>query len=124
MLGLSRSRSFLHQLSLGTAMLTALFLCIPRVQAQAYPSTSSEENRFTLSGVVVNWITAAPIKRALVQINQQQQHALLTDDDGAFHIEHLSPGPYIVSAEKPGYFGEQQFMHDRPQPRTLTLSGN
>jgi Carboxypeptidase regulatory-like domain len=55
---------------------------------------------YALSGIVVDSLTGAPIRRALVQVNGR---LTMTGDDGKFHIENLPQTTASVTAIKPGY---------------------
>jgi hypothetical protein len=64
---------------------------------------SSSAETFTLSGMVVDAVTGAPIPRALVQLFVQQPQLVLTDEGGKFQFENLTQGAYAIHARKPGY---------------------
>ncbi len=68
----------------------------------------SQEQSYSISGVVVNSITGEPLKEALVQVGSHKGRALepaLTDASGAFRFAQLASGTYSITATKPG-FGE------------------
>jgi hypothetical protein len=52
---------------------------------------------------VVDSVTGAPIRRALVQMSGAQSQLALTDEAGKFRFEKLTAGPRAISAVKPGY---------------------
>ena len=83
-----------------------LFNCCSFFLAQ--DSGSSEGNRFTLSGTVVNAATGAPVSRALVQLGGDSQTVALTNADGQFEFRGLPASQTNVMAQKPGFFSEQQ----------------
>lgn len=62
---------------------------------------------FSLSGTVVNSLTGAPVRRALVQIGEQNGASAVTDDAGHFQLGGLKEGQTLVSVVKPG-FGDWQ----------------
>lgn len=59
---------------------------------------------YSVSGMVVDSVTGAPIRRALVRLNQTRR-AALTGDDGKFRLEGLPQTQDILFAMKPGYTG-------------------
>lgn len=65
---------------------------------------NSSPTNYTLTGTVVNSVTADPIRRALVQAGEQMQ---LTDEQGRFELS-LPAGRFVVQVVKPGYFSESQ----------------
>jgi hypothetical protein len=77
-------------------------------QPSAPTSSSKPDERFTLNGMVVNTATGEPIARALVRINGMVQRTVFSDSDGHFQIDGLPASRADVSAQKPGYFNQQQ----------------
>jgi hypothetical protein len=78
---------------------------------------SSGTGSYTLSGIVVDASTGAPIRRALVKLEGAQSQLMLTDDNGKFHFENLAQGAVGINAQKPGY-------SDRPsEPTTMVTIG-
>jgi Carboxypeptidase regulatory-like domain len=62
----------------------------------------------SISGQVINAITGSPIPRSLVKLNQR---AALTDHEGRFEFKNViteSQPAYQLSAEKPGFFGNNE----------------
>src|SRR6185369_8241536 len=95
----------------------AVIVLVSAVSAAAQNSYSSsaspvsdpnDNKRYTLSGTVVNSVTGEPIRRALVSLFSNQQATVMTDSDGRFEFEGLPRGRTSVSAQKPGFFGEQE----------------
>jgi hypothetical protein len=81
------------------------------IQVYSAPSASLAQanvERFTVTGTVIDAVTGDPIRKALVQINGPQQRATFTDGDGRFQFEGIPAGIVPVSAQKPGYLGEQE----------------
>ena len=74
--------------------------------AQANPSAT-----YTLSGTVVNSVTGAPVRRALVRLSGQVDRMRLTDESGQFEFGELPAGQVSVFVRKPGFFGEGQAEH-------------
>ncbi|MDR3719676.1 MAG: carboxypeptidase regulatory-like domain-containing protein [Bryobacteraceae bacterium] len=68
-----------------------------------------------VDGVVVDTISGAPVRRAVVQLRfsgggqtvpqsmENADYAAVTGPDGAFHFEQLPPGAYLVSYSRAGY---------------------
>src|ERR1022692_2467083 len=78
--------------------------------AQMSPSRSAKSDaNFTLSGSVVNSVTGESIGRALVRIAGSSQRTVFSDGEGHFQFEGLPAGSVTVSAQKPGYFSQQEF---------------
>ncbi len=65
--------------------------------------TSSGAGQYKLSGTVVDALTGAPIRRAMVQLMGGQSQAVLTDEGGKFQFENLAQGQAVIYAHKPGY---------------------
>ncbi len=63
----------------------------------------SAAGQYTLSGTVVDALTGAPIRRALVALMGVQSQAALTDEGGKFRFENLAQGQAAIIAHKPGY---------------------
>ena len=78
--------------------------------AQMSPSRSAKSDaNFTLSGSVVNSVTGESVGRALVRIAGSSQRTVFSDGEGHFQFEGLPAGRVTVSAQKPGYFSQQEF---------------
>jgi hypothetical protein len=74
----------------------------------AAPSNAASAEKFPVSGTVIDAATGEPIRKALVQINGAQGRTAFTDGDGRFQFEGMPSGPITISAQKQGYFGEQE----------------
>jgi hypothetical protein len=85
---------------------------------------SPEEQKFTITGTVVNALSGEPIKRALVEVYAQQPRAIMTDADGRFQFETVQRGSYSVQARKPGFFSESEITRGRRNPPVLLNNGN
>ncbi len=59
--------------------------------------TSSGAGQYKLSGTVVDALTGAPIRRAMVQLMGGQSQAVLTDEGGKFRFENLAQGQSVES---------------------------
>jgi hypothetical protein len=64
---------------------------------------SSGAGSYTLTGIVVDAFTGAPIRRALVQLVGPQSQLVLTIEGGKFQFENLAQGRCGIDAHKPGY---------------------
>ena len=77
--------------------------------AQISPGRSLKSgDTFTLSGTVLNSVTGESIGRALVRLNGFQQRTCFSDSNGHFEFDGLQPGRVYITAQKPGYFSEQE----------------
>ncbi len=75
------------------------------VAAQVAPDS---RDGFVVSGTVVNSITGEPISRALVRTSGQAHgRTTFSDTEGHFQFEGLPAGQIMLTAQKPGYFSEQ-----------------
>jgi hypothetical protein len=76
---------------------------------QISPSRSSKSDAtFSLSGSVVNSVTGESVGHALVRLAGSSQRSVITDSEGHFQIDGLPPGMVNVSAQKPGFFSQQE----------------
>lgn len=76
--------------------------------AQETPAATSDSPPpaiYKLSGTVINSVTGEPIPRALVELSQSPQHAMLTGRDGTFEFDSLPAGEATLLVRKPGFFG-------------------
>jgi hypothetical protein len=80
---------------------------------------SNGAGQYKLSGTVVDALTGAPIRRALVQLAGMQSQAVLTDEGGKFRFENLAQGQGMVYAHKPGYTDSS-----RESPMRVTIGGD
>ncbi len=81
----------------------------------------TDTTRYKLSGTVVNSVTNEPIRRALVTLFAQQQTPVMTDSDGHFEFTDLPRSPVTVTAQKPGYFSEQELSYGRHRPQQFPV---
>ena len=72
------------------------------------PSNPARSEKYTVSGTVVNAVTSEPVRKALVQLYGMQQRAMFSDADGRFQFDGILAGQVSLSAQKPGYFGDQE----------------
>jgi len=80
---------------------------------------STGTGQYTLSGTVVDALTGAPIRRALVALMGMQSQAVLTDEGGKFRFGNLAQGQGAIIAHKPGYTDPSA-----GSPTTVTIGGN
>jgi hypothetical protein len=81
----------------------------PSAVAQLSPSQSTKgDATFALSGSVVNSVTGESVGHALVRIDGSSQRTVFSDGEGHFQVEGLPAGMVTVSAQKPGYFSQQE----------------
>src|ERR1017187_4302126 len=88
-------------------------------QMSASHSATSDAS-FTLSGSVINSVTGESIGHALVRIAGSSQRTVFSDGEGHFQVEGRTAGRVIVTAQKPGYFSQQEF---RGSPNKLVNVG-
>ena len=104
----------------------AISLVVP-AHAQVYGGLSAPQpdstdaTRYKLSGTVVNSVTNEPIRRALVTIFSQWQIPVMTDSDGRFEFSDLPRSSATVTAQKPGYFSEQELSSGRHRPKQFPV---
>jgi hypothetical protein len=55
----------------------------------------------SLEGVVTNSVTGEPVKKAVVLLGDK--YTAITDAAGHFHFDNVTPGGYIVTADKDGF---------------------
>lgn len=84
--------------------------------ALAAPSSRPTPDKFTLSGTVVDSATGESVPRALVEIYAPQRRTTFSDDNGRFQFEGVPRGSYAFTAQKPGYFSEQELSRSGVHP--------
>src|SRR5579862_3109359 len=90
-----------------------------QIGPNATAGTSSGPGQYKLSGIVVDALTGAPIRRALVALMGVQSQAVLTDEGGKFRFENLAQGQIAIIAHKPGYTDPSA-----GSPTTVTIGGD
>ena len=108
---------FLLAITCSTCLLPAFGQTADSIQvspAPASPSSQVRGGKYSVSGTVINAVTGEPIRKALVQLHGVQQRASFTDGDGRFQFDGMPVGVVSLTAQKPGYFGEQE-MHSGMQ---------
>ena len=103
----SHFRRTCRRLTSGCALAALVFVVgIDLAHAQG-PGAAGSAETFVLSGSVVNSVTGEAIARAMVRTNGMVSRATFTDDEGHFQFEDMPAGQVILTAQKPGYFSQQ-----------------
>ena len=127
------SRSFRSAAGVGFlfAVTSTAVLCTAAFDANGANATNdsktafeqtTDESDYSLTGIVVNSITGAPIRSALVQITFSRQLSTLTGSDGKFKFEGLPSGQTAVSVRKPGFFSEEE-IHSLTNTQRMFSTG-
>jgi len=96
-----------HSSRVGSVLLTALVLCPLTALAQ---SSAPAVAPVGLSGIVVA-DDGSPVGRAVVTAVGAQSTLAVTDEEGAFIIGNLPPGPYFVRVHRQGFHtGQGQWI--------------
>ncbi len=101
-----------------------LWLTIPaaaQLSSVVNPTAAPDNKRYTLSGTVVNSVSGEPIRRALVTLSAMQPQTVMTDSSGQFEFEELPPTVAMVTAQKPGFFSDQELSAGRRRPTQVTV---
>jgi hypothetical protein len=61
-----------------------------------------------VTGTVLNAATDEPVPRALVTLHAAAARTTFSDNNGAFSIEGVPEGRFTITAEKPGFFNQQE----------------
>jgi len=100
----------------------------PRAPASAKTpaaAPAAEQRSFRISGTVVDGITGQPLANAQVSIAAQgirdSGQFTVTEEDGRFAFENLTPGHYPLFARRRGYL--QQFYKQHDQFSTAIIVG-
>src|SRR5437899_3002637 len=94
--------------------LLAGFLSPSRSLAFPQSLRSSIQDKYSLSGTVVNSVTGEAIRGALVQIYMNGQSSRLTGPDGKFQFDGLFAGQTPITVRKPGFFSEEELERVLP----------
>ncbi|HMJ60320.1 MAG TPA: carboxypeptidase-like regulatory domain-containing protein, partial [Bryobacteraceae bacterium] len=87
-------------------LLVRLTACFLVIAAHSYLSAAN----FTVSGVVVNSVTGAPIPHALVQSTGAEQRVVFSGQDGRFQIEGIPQGTVFFIPQKPGFVALERHL--------------
>ncbi len=71
----------------------------------------------------MNSVTGESIGHALVRIDGSGQRTVFADGEGHFQVEGLPAGTVYVSAQKPGYFSQQE-LRGRGGDNSVTVGAN
>src|SRR5947199_1046064 len=85
----------------------------------AFPQSlrPSIQDKYSLTGTVVNSVTGEAIRGALVQIYMNGQSSRLTGPDGRFQFDGLFAGQTPITVRKPGFFSEEELESGLPRFR-------
>jgi Carboxypeptidase regulatory-like domain len=86
-------------------LLLAVFSSLGRAQESTASSCPC-----TLRGTVVDSVSGAPVRGALVTSSLGSPNATLTDAEGSFHFDGLPRGTVSLSAIKRGFLPPQPFL--------------
>ena len=94
--------------------------------AQNPSSAAKAPSRAAIGGIVTKDPGGEPVKKAVIELIAENQteggdYTAVTDADGAFHIEGIAPGRYLLFAERTGLL-EADKHHARSAGRVLTLA--
>lgn len=100
-----------------SAILVAAILALFQIpssleQQTTFGQTGSE--LFELKGKVVNSVTGEGVAHALVKMHASRERVVFTGDDGDFVFTDVPRGSYTVTADKPGFFNEQELRRWNP----------
>lgn len=103
--------------------LMCLLVATPATGQFASQSPTADRNAtYSLFGTVVNSVTGAPIKRALIEIYAGNPRLAFSDGNGQFEFDNLPPGETAVNVRKPGFFSEKEITGAAASP-TMTKIG-
>lgn len=68
---------------------------------------SGNQQTYSISGTVVNSATGEGVPRAMVRTNGSVQRNAFSDSEGRFQFDGLPAGQVTVTAQKPGFFTDQ-----------------
>jgi hypothetical protein len=101
-----------------TLMLLLALSPVPAFGAQFAQGAAS----YPIRGTVLNSVTGAPIRGALVQIYANRQRSVLTGADGSFQFADVPAGTVNLNVHKPGFFTAQAIQSPRAQA-SFAISG-
>ena len=85
--------------------------------APAARATQTRAEKYSVNGTVIDAVTREPVRKALVQLNGQQRRTTFSDGDGRFQFDAISAGQLSLTAQKPGYFSEQELSRGGGLPQ-------
>ena len=74
----------------------------------------ASQNRYKITGTVVNSATGEPIGRAVVVINGSISQWVFTDGSGRFAMSDVPEGQIVVNAQRPGFLSREMTGHQSP----------
>ncbi len=101
------------QLIAMTVLAAQCFAQVPAVTVGNGPGPAPSQptaQKFTLTGTVVDDVTGEPIRKALVNLNGMQRRSVFSDGGGRFQFDGVPGGMVSLSAQKPGYFNQQDML--------------
>ena len=109
-----------------TSLVSFIFALGASAPAQIPASAAKPASRAVIAGVVTKDPGGEPVKKAVIELIAENQteggdYTAVTDADGAFHIEGIAPGRYLLFAERTGLL-EADKHHARSEGRVLTLT--
>ncbi|MFL6465963.1 MAG: collagen binding domain-containing protein [Bryobacteraceae bacterium] len=78
------------------------------------PNQPVSQNRYKITGTVVNSATGEPIGRAVVVINGSMSQRVFTDGSGRFEMSDVPEGQIVVNAQRPGFLSREMTGHQSP----------
>jgi hypothetical protein len=97
-------------------------LALMRTRFAIAQGTSGNQQTYSLSGTVVNSATGEGVPRAMVRTNGNVQRNTWSDTDGHFQFDGLPPSQVTVTAQKPGFFNDQDA--NGPASNWITIGSN
>src|SRR5260370_1134165 len=76
----------------------------------AFPQSlrPSSQDKYSLTGAVINSVTGEPIRGVLVQIYVNGKSSRVTGREGQFQFDGLFAGQTPITVRKPGFFSEEE----------------
>jgi protocatechuate 3,4-dioxygenase beta subunit len=116
----------LHHVYLPTALIAVIspFTCFGQGWTFYTPAgriTSNQptgQNRYKITGTVVDSATGEPIIRAVVRTSGLTSQQVFTDGSGRFEMNDVPEGQIVVTAQRPGFMNSEISNH---QPRMITV---
>lgn len=81
------------------------------------------QNRYKVTGTVVNSVTGEPIARALVS-GPGLKAPIFTDASGKFEADNVPGGRIYFDAQRPGYFSQQNMPGGATRRSTLSIDAS
>jgi len=96
-----------------TLVLLLIAVASTVIPSPAFPQSllSPSQDKYSLTGMVVNSATGEAVRGALVQIYVNGQSSQLTGPDGKFRFDGLTAGQTSINVRKPGFFSQQEMQN-------------